>query len=589
MKNAWLALLATLLLFVFLDPSGLVSTFIISAKSNPDTANLPYFIFRTLLRMTAAYILVSMFALPYGIITGLNKKAANIMIPIVDVLQDVPVLGFLPAAVIFFVNNFSGELGLEMASILLIFTGMAWAPTLGVYGSVKHIPEEIKNMSKAYGMGRWRFIKNTVLPAIFPSYITHSMLAWGGGWYFLIAAEYISYGAQKYTLPGIGYYLANAVFHLGNISSALLGLLIIVVIVSSINLFVWRPLIDYSQRFKYELVASENETEKESFLAKVIGKYARSEKERVFRFMDKFDNVISLMTEKKFKKTPYVYHAMARSRTQRRYNPRMHAIRTKYAPMYKFLGHIIAFAFLIGILVVFLRSPPASLTETLQKYPEAYNLPRYILFSFLRIVAAFIIALVWTTAAGFIIVRNKKLYSIFMPLFDIAQSIPALALFPFIVIVVIKSLGVGGIVAEMSTILLILTGAQWYMLFNIVSHLKAIPHDVSQLSKAYGMKGFSEFKNVILPAIFPGIVIGGIQAFGGAWNSLIVSEYILYGGEKYSVEGVGYFLNKAAWEIGDTTLVIITVVSMVLAIILINRLLWKPLFDRAEKNQFEVY
>ncbi len=581
--------MGVVLLFVFLDPYNLLSAFMASASSNPDTANIPYYIFRTLLRMSTAYVFVAIFALFFGITAGMNKRASNIIIPIIDTLQDVPVLGFLPAAIFFFVNNFKGQAGLEMASILLIFTGMAWAPTLGVYGAVKNIPDDIANMGRAYGVRGWKYIKGVVFPAIFPNFITHSMLAWGGGWYFLIAAEYISYGPQKYALPGIGYYLANAVFNLGNISSAILGLITLVLLVSMINLYVWRPLIDYSQKFKYEFVSSENIPQKSSFLGKVFGKYIGSEKDRLFRIVDRADAAIGLVMKKRFKKSPYVYHAIARSRTHKRYNPRLHAIRSKYENYYKAIGYIFAFVIIVGGLAFLLQSPPEPIARVLEKYPEAYNLPKYTLYSIIRISIAFVIALAWTTIAALIITGNKKLYSVFMPLFDIGQSIPALALFPFIVVIVIKSLGAGGVVAEMSSILLILTGAQWYMLFNIVGHLQAIPYDIKQISASYGIKGVRKFVHVTLPAIFPGIVIGGIQAFGGAWNSLIVSEYILYGGEKFSVQGIGYFLNKAAWEFGDTTLVIMTVMTMVTAIVLLDRLMWKPLFDRAERYKFEVY
>ncbi|MFH0890055.1 MAG: ABC transporter permease subunit [Candidatus Aenigmatarchaeota archaeon] len=589
MKGTWLALLVSVLLFAFIDPFGIFSAFFTSAESNPDTARLPYFVFRTLIRMTATYILVATFALVYGITAGLHRKAANIMIPIIDVLQDVPVLGFLPAAVIFFVNKFQGTLGLEFASMFLIFTGMAWAPTLGVYGAVRNIPDDISNTTRSYGVRGWKYIKNVVLPAIFPNFITHSMLAWGGGWYFLIAAEYISYGTQKFVLPGIGYYMANAVFNLGNMSSAILGLVILVAIVASINLFVWRPLIDYSQKFKYEFISSESIVRKEARLTKLLSNYVGTEKGSITSIVDKVDNALGLIITKRFKKSPYIFHAIARSRTHIHYNPRLHAIRTRTAANYKLIGYMIGILVVIGTFIFFLGSPPESLTHVLQKYPEAYNLPKYVVFSLLRIIAAFTIALVWTTAAGLIITRNKKLYSVFMPLFDIAQSVPALALFPFIVVILIKSFGTGDFVSELATILLILTGAQWYMLFNIVGHLQAVPHDVRQFTSAYGIKGWKELWNVTLPAIFPGIIIGGIQAFGGAWNALIVSEYILYGGQRYSVAGVGYFLDKAAWELGDTTLVIITVMTMVAAILILNRFVWKPLFDRAERYRFEVY
>lgn len=581
----WLAI--TILLFIafpLVFPN--IASYIISDISkNPDVQNIPYYIFRTMLRMCAAYFLVVLFALPYGIISGMYQKPANIMIPVIDVLQSVPVLAFMPAAFLFFINNFSGELGLEMASVLLIFTGMAWAVTIGVYGAVKNIPNEIKEFSHAYELTRWRYIHSVILPAIFPAFVTHSMLAWGGGWYFLIATEYMTFGSVTHTLPGIGYFLANSVYNLGSLPSAMLGLVILVALVYSINRFIWQALIDHSEKYKYESESFVSRKSTETLVLRIYKKFFKPEKEFLFSLFDKIDHALYHLIYRRHR--DYAFYAVAKNKRERRYNPQIHTIGSRYSGFYKLLGAVIAIGIIFIVMMFLLGSAPQPIMQTLGKYPEAYNLPAYSLMSLSRICIAFIIALLWTGAAGFLIGRNKKLQEKFMPIFDIGQSIPALALFPFIVVLLIDIFGATRLSLEFASILLIMTGAQWYLLFNIIHAVKSIPTEIAEASVSFNYNGLRYIKNVLLPAIFPGVVVGSIQAFGGAWNASIVSEYIIYGGREYTVPGLGYFLDKAAWKFGDTTLIILTLFVMVATILIVNRLFWRNMFKLSEKYKLE--
>ncbi|MEM3088095.1 MAG: ABC transporter permease subunit [Candidatus Bathyarchaeia archaeon] len=220
-----------------------------SIAKYPDIWNIPYYVARTLLRMTVAYIFVLAFGLTYGIAAGMFRRLSHVLIPMLDILQSVPVLGYLPAAVIFFVETFHGsEIGLELASILLIFTGMAWAVAFGVISGVKTIPNDVIEAARVFGLRGFKYLRHIVFPAIYPSLIAGSILAWGGGWYFLIACEYIQYGDRTYWLPGLGAFLDVY----GDETLAIFGLIVLASVIAVINRLVWHPLMEHSEKYKYE-------------------------------------------------------------------------------------------------------------------------------------------------------------------------------------------------------------------------------------------------------------------------------------------------------------------------------------------------
>ena len=501
---------------------------------NPQTAQLPYFIFRTMLRMLAAYALVVVFSLSYGIIAGLYRSPRIFMLPLLDILQSIPVLGYIPAALFFFLGFLPGELGFEVASIFLIFTGMAWAVTFSILSGVRNIPNDLREASNSYGLRGWRYVYHVVLPAIIPPFVTGSVLAWGGGWYFLIAAEMLTYGTTTHFLPGIGTYLGNAVYNLGNVPSALFGLIVFVSIVYTINMLVWKPLASYSRRFKMQTMKSEIiiEEEEDSAIVRAV-EWVRSRSywldahinepvERFFAMLRKHDLAIKFIPTKR---------------------------RHLQLPAWKLFSiyTVLFLAVMLWLLWFFSSSfsvPMLGAWNTLVSHEEIFLLPYLAARSFVRILVAYVIALCWTLIAAIAVVRSKRLSKIFFPIFDIGQSTPALALFPFIVIFVISIFGGGQIGVEVAAIILLLTGTQWYLLFNIIGALNNIPGDILEASRAFGLKNSMLYKKIFLPAILPGIILGSIQAWGGAWNSLIVSEYITFQGEVHSVDGIGAYLTK---------------------------------------------
>src|SRR6266705_421572 len=224
--------------------------------NNNETSMLPYFAFRTLSRMTLAYGLSLVFALAYGIATAMNHRASHVMLPLLDLFHSVPVLGFLPVVFLLVLKRLPGTPGQELASIIMIFTAMAWAPTFGVIAGVNAIPADIKEASRAYGVRGFKYLRQIVLPAVYPELIWSSILAWGGGWYLIPIEEYIP---GTVNLPGLGSYIAIA-GRTTDIASALFGLIILVGIIFAIDQLVWRPLGRRAEKYKYESVAAPRTT-----------------------------------------------------------------------------------------------------------------------------------------------------------------------------------------------------------------------------------------------------------------------------------------------------------------------------------------
>lgn len=487
---------------------------------NPETQNLPYYIFRTMLRMLAAYILVVIFGLSYGIIAGTYERPRRILMPLLDILQSIPVLGYLPAAILFFVYLFPGQLGIEIASIMLIFTGEAWAVTFGIFGAVRNLPEDLKMVGNAFGLHGINYYRKLLLPYIFPAFVTGSILAWGGGWYFLVACEFMTFGGKLYTLPGVGYYLANAVYVQHSIVSAIFGLIVFILLIFSIDKLVWTPLMDYSEKFKVQTMEHEQSYKPSNSPLVVVLRFV------VHLFDDVWDWLTSLSLVQKLPpvKLPQV---KLEPMPQVNVDPRRMRLRN-------LLLFIVLFSLVMYFLGLFVaasvQKPLSDLELSLHNHPEDYSIPFLTLDSVLRILVAYIIALAWTLGAAILIARSKTLSNFFLPLFDIGQSIPALAIFPFIIIVVFKYIGTGETGLETASVLLLLTGTQWYLLFNIIGAIKHIPGDIIEAANSFGIKDWNFIRYVLLPAIFPGIIVGSIQAWGGAWNATIVSEYINYGG-----------------------------------------------------------
>jgi NitT/TauT family transport system permease protein len=553
--------------------------------NNNQTSMLPYFAFRTLSRMTIAYGLSLAFALAYGITTAMKHRASHVMLPLLDIFQSVPVLGFLPVVFFLVLRRLPGTPGQELSSIIMIFTAMAWAPTFGVIAGVNAIPLDIQEAARAYGVRGFSYLRQIVLPAVYPEVIWSSILAWGGGWYLIPIEEYIP---GIVNLPGLGSYISLAAVN-RDLASTLFGLIVLVSLIFAIDRLVWRPLGARAERYKYETIAAPKTETPKSTVAEGVRRYEGRLVAPVTSFLRSEKSYFNRVVE--ITRLRRIIHATERLRFPGRIS------------RIPFWGKLVSYAIFFGIiaLVLAIIIPPQSQSieksfsagfALLAANVTALELFADTLLSASRLAIAYCIALGWTLGAGILIARSQTLSRWLVPIFDIGQSIPATALFPVVVILLVdpfRNTPYLGLTLNFASIILILTGMQWYLLFNIVGAVNSVPTDLLEAASSYGVRGGRFVKEILVPASFPAILIGSIQAWGGGWNALIVSEYI---SPAANVQGLGSFLDKATvLQATNPALASVEIFAALLVmtatVLVINRLVWRRLLRKADKYKFE--
>jgi NitT/TauT family transport system permease protein len=580
------------ILFVEAYVSGALDT----AISNGLTPSIPWFALRTLTRMSVAYAFALAFALAYGIATAMNHRASHVLLPLLDIFQSVPVLGFLPVVFLFILGTGPNpsEFNQEVAAVILIFTAMAWAPTFGVIAGVNAIPADIKEAAHAYGMHGTRYLREIVLPAVFPELVWSSVLAWGGGWYLIPVEEYLSFGTTKVDLPGLGKYIALAAIN-SDLGSALFGLLVLVGVIFAIDRLVWKPLSTRAEKYRYETIAAPRTTAtRHSPIVAEVRKYQGRLVSPVLSFFKSEKSYASKVIE--VTRLKRILHLTDRVSLSGRISK---------IPFWGKLASYIIFAGLvflgIAVLITSRSQSIAAALSLLASNVSAFELFSMTLLSVFRLFGAYVIALSWTLGAGIVIARSQRLSRWLVPIFDIGQSIPATALFPLVIILLVnpfKNTPYLGLTLNFASIILILTGMQWYLLFNIVGAVNSVPNDILEATAAFRVRGGRFIKEILIPASFPAILIGSIQAWGGGWNALIVSEFI---GPNTNVPGLGSFLVRAqnasictpAGPVCDAQVALSTVeifaalLVMTTTVLIINRLVWRRLLRKADRYKFE--
>ncbi len=511
-------------------------------------SKLPAYALSSLFRMFLAYILSFVFSLLYGYFAATRPKAEGPMLALLDVLQSVPILGFFPVAVLFFVNLFHGSrLGIEVASIFLIFTSMSWNMAFSIYESFKTVPKDLTEAAGALGLRGWQRFSKALFPICIPRLIYSSMISWSGGWYFLIAAEIIAIGPVKHDLPGLGSFLIQST-ESGEIGKTMMALLVLIGIVIFFSLFVWRPLAVWGEKFRYDFVASKAPSH--SFALQWYRKIQLAARVSVL-----------------FSPLGLMIASLLRPLLQIRSKESTNLGRL----FLKTLGFLLASAVAYGMM----KSGLLIIEALSRPFPaEAFLIPMAILTSFLRLTLAYLIALAWTLPVAYWIGHSPRALRIITPIAEIGAAIPAPALFPFFILFAIHA--VGGM--NTAAILLILSGMQWYLLFNLIGGVQNIPLDLKEGASALGLSGLHYWKRLYLPAIFPSLITGSITAWGGGWNALIVSEYIVYRHEVHSVVGIGAMLDRAIYESGDEQMILLTLLAMILTITCLNRFFWRRVY-----------
>jgi len=514
-------------------------------------AALPVYAVFSTLRMLTAYLLSLLFSLVYGYVAAYNRRAEHVLIPLLDVLQSVPILSFLPVVLLSLSAVLPQRLAVELAAVVLIFTSMAWNLTFSWYQSLSTIPVELREASKTYQLNPWMRFKVVELPFGTISLIWNSMMSFAGGWFFLMAAEIFTVGKRDFRLPGLGSYLQEAANH-GNVTAILLGIVVLVLIVVLLDIFCWRPLLAWADSFRLEMVARDNPP--------TSWWYSTLQASRLVDWV--YQHAITPIGERIdaffIRRAPYRDSAHARP---------------ALSPWGLYLlGGVGALLLLWGVqraALLLIQLTPTTWVTILVS----------VLATLARVVIALIIALAWTIPVGVAIGTNPRLANWLQPLVQVTASIPATALFPILVMVII-GLPNG---LNLAAILLMLLGTQWYLLFNIIAGASAIPQDLAYTSSLLGLDRWERWRTLILPALFPYIVTGAITASGGAWNASIVAEYTKFGGQIFSTVGVGALIAHATAG-GNYPLLFAATLSMILAVVMINWLVWRRMYQLAEKR-----
>lgn len=516
-----------------------------------EISALPWYALLSTGRMAAAYGLSLLFSLVYGYAAARNATAEKLLMPLLDVLQSVPILSFLPVVLLSLSALLPTGLAAELAAIVLIFTSQAWNLTYSFFQSMTTLPYELREAAAIFRLDPWLRFKTVELPFAALGLIWNSIMSWAGGWFFLMAAEIFTVGARDFRLPGLGAYLQTAA-NAGDLRAIAAGVLTLLLVIVLLDQLLWRPLLAWADKFKVEAVAGEGGPPSWSY-----DLLARS------WLLEQFGQRVW---------APLVERVDGGLRA--RLGGRVSAPETKRAgrlsPATAALGGALA------LVTIYASFRAAQMLAALA--PADWGaIGLGLLATLARVGVALGIALVWTVPVGVAIGTNRRLAAVVQPIVQMAASVPATALFPVILLFLLRL--PGGL--NLAAVLLMLMGTQWYLLFNVIAGASAIPQDLRYTTDLLRLSRIERWRTLILPALFPYLITGSITASGGAWNASIVAEYVHFSGQAHHTLGVGAIIAQATAN-GNYPLLLAATLALVLAVVAINRAFWHRLYRLAE-------
>ncbi|WAS57814.1 ABC transporter permease subunit [Burkholderia ambifaria] len=531
-------------------------------KISLDPSNLPEYALRTTLRMLAAMVASLAFTLVYGTLAAKSRRIGMVLIPILDILQSVPVLGYISFTVTFFLALFPGRvLGAELAAIFAIFTSQAWNMTFSFYQSLRTVPRDLSEVSRGFHLTSWQRFWKLEVPFSMPGLIWNMMMSMSGGWFFVVASEAITVGNQTITLPGIGAYLAQAISdkNLGAVGWVIVAMSVVIL---AYDQFLFRPLVAWADKFRMENTASGDAPQ--SWLLDM---------------MRRTHLIHQLLVP-----AGWLLSQAARIplRAPSRNGARSRAASVRGSSR---IGDIVWGTFVI-LITVYVAWRVVSFVATGVTMADVghvlvlglITLLRVLgLITLLRVLVLIAIASVVWVPLGVLIGLRPALAEKIQPLAQFLAAFPANLLFPVFVIVIVHF----HLNADIWLSPLIVLGTQWYILFNVIAGAMSYPNDYKEATKNFRIRGWQWWRQAILPGIFPYYVTGAITASGGAWNASIVSEFVQWGDTKVVAHGLGSYIAQTT-AAGDFPKIILGIAVMSLFVTLFNRLLWRPLCAFAE-------
>lgn len=517
---------------------------------------LPYYALRTVLRMLIAMGVSLLFTLIVATLAAKNRHAERLIIPAIDILQSVPILGFLSITVIGFIALFRGSLlGPECAAIFAIFTSQVWNITLGFYQSLKTVPKELQEAADIFHLSSWQRFWQVEVPCAIPSLIWNMMISMSGGWFFVVASEAISVNHQTILLPGIGSYIAQAISHTDKLA-VMWAIIAMIVVIFLYDQLMFRPLIYWSERFKFD--TSWDQPKPRSLIVSLMQRayFLHFLGRGITRLVHGF---INLPIGRRLNDSPYVHK-------------RQLSIRLKQ-------GLVIAYYTCVAIAAV---TAAIALLLFIVRSIGWQPIPHVLLlgvFTAIRVfVLIFLSSLFWVPISVKV-GMNPKLSRIVSPIAQFLAAFPANLLFPIVVVAIVHF----NLNPEIWTAPLMILGTQWYIVFNVIAGAASLPKELYLVTRNFQVKGWLWWKKFILPGILPFYITGAMTAAGGAWNASIVAEVVSWGGQTIKATGLGAYITTVTAQ-GNFAEIALGISVMCLYVLLINRLVWQPLYNLVQKR-----
>lgn len=516
---------------------------------------LPQYALFSLTRGFIAYGLSLAFTLMYGTIAAHSARAERFMIPALDVLQAIPVLGFLPGLVLAMINLFpTRQIGLEIACIVMIFTGQVWNMTFSFHSSLRGIPTALREAGRVNRLSQWQAFRIVELPSAMIGLVWNSMMSMAGGWFFLTVNEAFTLGERDFRLPGIGAYMKEAIDQ-GNVAAMLAAIAVMALMIVLVDQVFWRPIVVWSQRYKVEEQVGDDPPE--SWMLDLL------RRSRFVAWVLRFG-----LPRGGPKRLPGA---------NPRLRPRLPTHSEVMAKVLRWAGALIGIGIVAWGAWSLARLLVALPVRDVSKSGDWVRVLLAASMTLLRTTGAILIGAVWAVPVGIAIGLSGKWSQRLQPIIQVVASFPAPMLFPLVTLAVLAlhiPFGIG-------CVALMLLGAQWYILFNVIAGVMAIPAELREVARVYRLNALQTWWRLYLPCVFPYLLTGLITAAGGAWNASIVSEYVQFRGETHTTFGLGSLISEATAR-GNFPLLAAAVTTMSLLVVLLNRLFWKRLYRYAE-------
>ncbi|ACR29838.1 ABC transporter permease [Burkholderia glumae] len=523
-------------------------------KISLDPANLPEYALRTTLRMLAAMIASLVFTLVYGTLAAKSRRAGMVLVPILDILQSVPVLGYISFTVTFFLALIPSRVaGAELAAIFAIFTSQAWNMTFSFYQSLRTVPRDLDEVSRGFHLTSWQRFWKLEVPFSMPGLVWNMMMSMSGGWFFVVASEAITVGNHTITLPGIGAYLAQAITE-QNLHAVGWVILTMTVVILAYDQLLFRPLVAWADKFRMENTSSGNAPE--SWLLDLVRRTRL-----IHQLLVPAGWLFAKMARLPFRLPSFDAARFAL--------PRVEKQASRVADIGWAILVLLGTAYVVWRVVAFV-----STGVTLAEVGHVFLLG---LATLLRVVVLIVIASVIWVPIGVWIGLRPALAEKAQPVAQFLAAFPANLLFPVFVIVIARY----KLNPDIWLSPLIVLGTQWYILFNVIAGATSYPNDYREAATNFRIRGWQWWRQAILPGIMPYYITGAITASGGAWNASIVSEFVQWGDTKFEAHGLGAYIAQMT-AAGDYPKIIMGITVMSLFVTLFNRLLWRPLYAYAE-------